>query len=63
MSSGAAIISNNKKRDIFDIINDIIENTTLVKLMHIIGNINRTVSIYDIWIYDSNDKKPILLVK
>ena len=42
------------KNDAFDILNDIIEDTTLVQLMELLGNVNRAISIIGYWISDSN---------
>ena len=36
----------------FDTINDISDNGTLFKFMNMFGNVNHTLSISGIWIYD-----------
>ena len=46
-----------RKNDAFDILNDISENVTLVKLMDSIGNVNNDISIVGNWIFNSNYKK------
>ena len=52
-----------KKNDAFDILNDIIEDTTLVQLMELLGNVNRAISIIGHWIFDSNYKKELCLTQ
>ena len=44
----------------FDILRDIIENVTLVKLRDSVGNFNHLVSIVRCWIFDSNYKRALL---
>ena len=41
----------------FDILHNISENFTLLKLMKSVGNINNAVSILGYWIIDSNQKR------
>ena len=43
-----------KKNDDFDILNDISEDVTSVKLMESLGNLNRDISIVVHWVFDSN---------
>ena len=43
----------------FDILNDKIENVTLVQLMYSLGNANHAISIVGHWIFDSEYKKSI----
>ena len=50
-----------KNMGVFDILNDISENVTLVKLMNTLGNLNRAINIVGYWIFDSNYKKPLHL--
>ena len=45
----------------FEIIHDISENVTLVKLMGTVGNMNHAVSIVGCWIFDSKYKFALLL--
>ena len=52
-----------EKNDAFDIINDISENVTLVKLMDSLGNVNHDISIVGNWIFESNYKKALCLKK
>ena len=42
-----------KKNDVFDILNDISEDVTLVQLMYSIGNVNHAISIVGHWSFDS----------
>ena len=42
------------KKGAFNILNDIRENVTLVKLMDTVGNVNHAISIVRSWIFDSN---------
>ena len=52
-----------KKNDAFYILNNIIENVTLVQLVDSLGNINHAISIVGHWIFDSNYKKALFLNK
>ena len=52
----------NKNND-FYILNDIIENITLVQLMNSLGNVNHAISIVGYWIFDSNNKKALCLTQ
>ena len=52
-----------KKNDAFDILNDMSENVTLVKLMDSLGNSNHAISIVGRWIFYSNYKKALFLHK
>ena len=45
----------------FDILNNISERVTLVKLMDSLGNVNHAVSLVWEWISDSNYEKDLLL--
>ena len=45
----------------FDILNDISENFTLVKLMGTVGNLYHEVSILGYWILNSNNKNSFSL--
>ena len=47
----------------FDILNDISEQFTLVKLIDTVGNLNHAVSIVGNWIFDSSYKKALPLTK
>ena len=44
-----------------DILKDISENVTLVKLMDSLENVNRAISVVGYWIFDSNYKKSLVL--
>ena len=48
-----------KKHDAFDIINDIIEDVTLVQLMNSRGNVNHAISILGHQIFYTNYKKEL----
>ena len=50
-----------KVKGSFDILNDISENFTLVKLIDTVGNLNHAVSIVGHWIFDSKYKNALLL--
>ena len=43
-----------KKEGVFDILNNISENITLLQLMDTLGNVNHDISIVGYWIFDSN---------
>ena len=51
------------KKGNFYMINDIIENFTLVKLMDLLVNINRSISIVGCWIFDSKYEKSLHLTR
>ena len=51
------------KNDAFDILKNISECVTLVKLMQPLGNVNHAISILGYWIFDSNDDKSLFLKK
>ena len=51
------------KNDAFDILNEIIENVTLVQLIYSPGNVNHAISIVGHWIFDSNYWKAIFLTQ
>ena len=52
-----------KKNCAFNILNDIIENVTLVQLMGTLGNVDSAISIICSWIFDSNYEKSLCLKK
>ena len=52
-----------KKNDDFDILNDISEYVTLVKLMDSLGNVNHVISIVGYWIFDFNYNKALCLTQ
>ena len=45
----------------FDILTDISEHITLVKLMDYLSNVNHAISVVGYWIIDSNYEKELLL--
>ena len=47
----------------FDILNNISEYITLVKLMDSLGNVNHDISILGYWIFDSNHDKSLYLTQ
>ena len=49
------------KKNPFDILNDIIENVTLVQLMDSIGNVNHDIIIVDYWTFDSKYEQTLCL--
>ena len=50
-----------KKTGTFDILNNISEYVTLVKLMDLLGNANHAVSVVGEWIFDSNVQKGLAI--
>ena len=52
-----------KKNDAFGILNDIIEDVTLVQLMESLGNLNCSISIVGNWIFDSNYEKTLFFTQ
>ena len=52
-----------EKGGTFDIINDIIDNTTLSKLMDTAWNVNNEENINEFWIYYQYYQKDLPLVK
>ena len=49
-----------EKKGSCDIITDISENVTLVKLMDYLGNVNNAISVVGYWIFESNyEKSPV----
>ena len=50
-----------KKKGTFDIINDISEHFTLVKLMETLGNLSRAISIVGYWIFDYNYEQTLCM--
>ena len=57
------IFRNRIKKVHFDILNDISENVTLVKLMESIGNVNHDISISGYWIIDSSYEKSLHMTR
>ena len=53
----------NKKTDEFDILSDISEHVTLVKLIDTADNGNHALSIIGYWIYSSNYRRALPLIK
>ena len=45
----------------FDILNNISEYVTLVKLMYSVGNVNHSVIVVGKWLFDSNYEKALPL--
>ena len=45
----------------FDILTDISEHVTLVKLMYSLGNVNHTISVVGYWMFNSNYEKLLIL--
>ena len=45
----------------YTILEDIIENFTLVQLMDSLGNVNHAISVVGNWVFDSNYEKAIVL--
>ena len=52
-----------KKKGVFDILNEISENVTLVQLMDNLVNVNHAISIVGYWIFDSNYLKTLHLTR
>ena len=52
-----------QKNDAFDILSDISEDVTLVKLMDSIRNANHAISVVGYWIFDSNYNKSLCLTQ
>ena len=50
-----------KHKGYFDILNNISEHVTLVKLMDSIGNMNRSIGVVVYWIFDSNYEKSLVI--
>ena len=50
-----------KKKGSYDIMTDISENVTLVKLMDYVVNVNNYISIVGYWIFESNYKRELVL--
>ena len=53
-------LNNGYKRGTSDIIYNMSEHVTLVKLVDTLVNINHAISIYGVWIYAENDKNIFL---
>ena len=45
----------------YDILSEISEHVTLVKLMDYLGNVNHAISVVGYWIFDSNYEKALVL--
>ena len=52
-----------KKMGDYEILEKISANVTLVQLMDSLGNVNHDISVFGSWIFDSNDKKALVLNK
>ena len=52
-----------KNNNACDILNNISENFTLVKLMYSLGNVNHAISIVGHWLFDSNYNKALCLTQ
>ena len=50
-----------KKKGSYDILTDISENVTLIKLMNYLGNFNHDISVVGYWIFYSNYKRELVL--
>ena len=50
-----------KKEVSYDILKDISEHVTLVQLIGYLENVNRAISVVGYWIFDSNNKKALVL--
>ena len=51
----------NEKKGSYDILTDISENVTLIKLIGYLGNVNHAISVVGYWIFESNYKiSPVL---
>ena len=50
-----------KKKGSYDILTDISEHVTLIKLMDSWGNVNHAISVVGYWIFDSNYEKSLVL--
>ena len=50
-----------KKKGSHDILKDISENFTLVQLMDYLENVNHAISVVGYWIFESNNKKALVL--
>ena len=52
-----------QKNDAVDILNNVSEYVTLVKLMDLLGNLNNAIGIVGYCIFDSKYKKALFLTK
>ena len=52
-----------KKTGEFDVLNDISDHVTLVQLIKTAGNVKNSVIIIRCWIYDTNNKRALPLIK
>ena len=50
-----------KQKGSYDILKDISENVTSVQLMDLLGNVNHAIIFVGYWIFDSNNKKSLVL--
>ena len=50
-----------KNKGSYDILTDISEHVTLVKLMDSLGNVNHVISVVGYWLFDSKYKKSLVL--
>ena len=55
-----SLVKYNKKGS-YDILKDISEHVTLVKLMDSLRNVNNAISVFGYWIFDYNYKKSLVL--
>ena len=51
------------KNDSFDVLNDISQIFTLVQLIESLGNLNHAIIIVGHWVFDSNYRKALFLLK
>ena len=52
-----------KKIGEYKLLEDISANVTLVQLMDSLGNVNRAISVFGNWIFDSTMKKHLSLIR
>ena len=50
-----------KQKGTYKILEDIIENVTLLQLMDLLGNVNRDISVVGNWIFESKYEKSLVL--
>ena len=50
-----------KKKGSYDILRYISEHVTLVQLMDYLGNVNHAISVVGYWIFESNNKKSLVI--
>ena len=51
------------QKGLYEILEDIGEHVTLVQLMDSLGNVNHDISVVGYWIFESNYKKPLVLIR